>query len=139
MGGRLRAGSTPVLGRLNEETVGNQKQEQRTSSAADSAGDFAMPDDTTDPSRHRLRGSVRHATLDVVETVGDIRCNLMTPDYSAAPDDSAISSAAPDASAEPDDSAATDDSATPGDSDTPGDSKDSAAPAGLLTYRLLSA
>ena len=98
-----------------------------------------MPDDTTDPSRHRLRGFVRHATLDVVETVGDIRCNRMTPDYSAAPDDSAISSAAPDASAAPDDSAATDDSATPGNSDTPGDSKDSAAPAGLLTYRLLSA
>ena len=98
-----------------------------------------MPDDTTDPSRHRLRGFVRHATLGVVETVGDIRCNRVTPDYSAAPDDSAISSAAPGASAAPDDSAATDDSATPGNSDTPGDSRGSATPAGLLTHRLLSA
>ena len=90
-------------------------------------------------SRHRLRGFVHHAALDVVETVGDIRCNRMTPDYSAAPGDSAISSAAPGASAAPDNSAATGDSATSGDSDTPGDSKDYAAPAGLLTYRLLSA
>ena len=98
-----------------------------------------MPDDTTDPSRHRLRGFVRHAAPDVIEPVGVVRCNRMTPGYSAAPGDSAISSAAPGASAAPDDSAATDDSATPGNSDTPGDSRGSATPAGLLTYRLLSA
>ena len=58
-----------------------------------------------------------------------------TPPLPTVPDNSA----APDASAAPDDSAATDDSATPGNSATPGDSHDSAAPAGLLTHRLLSA
>ena len=51
----------------------------------------------------------------------------------SADSDDAISSAAPGASAAPDDSA------TPSNSDTPGGSKDSAAPTGLLTYRLLSA
>ena len=101
MGGRLRAGSTPVLGRLNEETAGNQKQEQRTSSAADSAGDLAMPDDTAAAGPREVLSRRDSVTF--------------------ADSDDAISSAAPGASAAPDDSAATDDSATtPGNSDTPG-------------------